>query len=295
MLMKTTLISSLCLLAGGMLLAPLTHAQPALPDSCKQGGFAIGCQAYTFNHFTVFEAIEKTAAAGGKVIEFYPGQRLSPDQPNVRFDHNASPEVIAKVQAKLAEHGVKAVNYGVVGIPADEAGARKVFEFAKKLGLRAITTESAGSIDTIEKLVKEYNIAVGFHNHPRRPNDPNYKMWDPHYILQLVKGRDSRIGSTSDTGHWARSGLNPVECLRLLKGRIIGMHLKDLNKFGLDGAHDVPFGTGVCDIPAILDELHAQGFQGNISLEYEYHWDSSVPEVAQCIGFVRGYGMAKGY
>jgi sugar phosphate isomerase/epimerase len=293
--MKKIILTSLCLTALGAWGGGAALAQPAIPAACKQGGFAIGCQAYTFNRFTVFEAIEKTAAAGGRVIEFYPGQRLSPKQPEVRFDHNAPPEVIAQVQKKLAECGVKAVNYGVVGIPADEAGARKVFEFARKLGLRAITTESAGSIDTIEKLVKEYDIAVGFHNHPRRPNDPNYKMWDPHYVLQLVQGRDPRIGSTSDTGHWARSGLNPVECLRLLRGRIIGLHLKDLNKFGLDGAHDVPFGTGVCDIPAILDELHAQGFQGNISLEYEYHWDNSVPEVAQCIGFVRGYGMAKGY
>ena len=33
--------------------------------------------------------------------------------------------------------------------------------------------------------------------------------------------------------------------------------------------------------------------EGNISLEYEYHWENSVPEVAQCIGFVRGYGAGR--
>ena len=52
----------------------------------------------------------------------------------------------------------------------------------------------------------------------------------------------------------------------------------------------MPFGTGVSDIKAVLDELKRQNFQGNVSLEYEYNWDNSVPEVAQCIGFVRGYG-----
>ena len=57
--------------------------------------------------------------------------------------------------------------------------------------------------------------------------------------------------------------------------------------------HDMPFGTGVSDVPAILDELKAQGFTGNISIEYEYNWDNSVPDVAQCIGFVRGYGARK--
>ncbi len=268
------------------------RAENKIPEECKTGGFFIGCQAYTFNRYSVFEAIEKTAQAGGKVIEFYPGQKLSKEQPDVKWDHNASPEVIQKVKDKLAQYKICAVNYGVVGVPKDEAQARKLFEFAKTMGLRAITTESVDAIDTIEKMVKEYDIMVGFHDHPKRPNDPNYRMWDPEYILSVVKDRDPRIGSCADTGHWVRSNLKPVDCLRILKGRIISSHLKDLNQMG-PNAHDLPYGTGVSDVPAILEELKSQGFQGNISIEYEYNWESSVPEVAQCIGFVRGYGTAK--
>ena len=45
------------------------RAENKIPDEYKTGGFFIGCQAYTFNRYTVFEAIEKTAQAGGKVIE----------------------------------------------------------------------------------------------------------------------------------------------------------------------------------------------------------------------------------
>src|SRR5947208_11829516 len=86
-----------------------------LPSSCKISGFAIGCQAYTFNRFTAFEAIEKTAEAGGKCIEFYPGQKFSPDQPEVKLDHNLSDANIAKLKAKLKKHHIRAVNYGVVG------------------------------------------------------------------------------------------------------------------------------------------------------------------------------------
>jgi len=265
------------------------YSEVKIPDEYKQGGFAIGCQAYTFNRFTVFEAIDKTAEAGGKVIEFFHGQKLSKEEPNIKWDHNASDETIAKVKAKLAERKIMAVNYGVVGIPKDEAGARKVFEFAKKMGLRGVTTESTDAIDTIEKMVKEYDIMVGFHDHPRRQNDPKYKMWDPNYILSVVKDRDSRIGSCADTGHWVRSDLKPVDCLKILKGRIISSHLKDLNKMG-EGAHDVPYGNGVSDVKAILDELKSQGFQGNISIEYEYNWDNSVPDVKQCVDFVRSYG-----
>ena len=273
-----------------------TSAFPAMrniPDEYKTGGFAIGAQAYTFNRFSVFEAIEKTAAAGGKVIEFYPGQKLSTQEPNVKWDHNASEDVIQKVKAKLAEHHVLAVNYGVVGIPKDENQARKIFEFAKKMGLYAVTTESVDAIDTIEKMVKEYDIKVAFHDHPKQAKNPNYKMWDPKYILSVVKNRDRRIGSCADTGHWLTSGVDPVEAIKILRGRVISSHFKDRNVLGEAGHHDVPFGTGVGNISGILDELKRQGFQGNISVEYEHNWDNSVIDVAQCIGFVRGYGAAK--
>jgi len=268
------------------------RAENPIPADCKMGGFAIGCQAYTFNRFSVFEAIEKTAQCGGKVIEFYPGQKLSKEEPNVKWDHNASPETMQKVKDKLVAFKVKAVNYGVVGISKDEAEARKIFEFAKTLGLYGITTESVDALDTIEKLVKEYDIKVGFHDHPKQANNPDYRMWDPNYVLSVLKDRDARIGSCADTGHWVRSGLNPVECLRILKGHIISSHLKDLNEMG-PGAHDVPYGAGVSDVAALLTELNSQGFAGNISIEYEYLWENSTPEVGQCVGFVCGYGTAR--
>jgi sugar phosphate isomerase/epimerase len=278
-------------LALGLLTAATVLAAP-IPQDAKINGVAIGLQCWTFNKFTVLEAIEKTALAGGKVIEFYPGQKLSPDKADVKFDHNASDEVIAEVKAKLAKHGVTAVNYGVVGVPNDEAGARKILDFAKKLGLYAITTESVEALPTLSKLVPEYDVKVGIHNHPKQPNNPNYKVWDPAYVLSVTKDLDSRIGAACDTGHWIRSGLNPVDCLKTLQGRVVSSHLKDLNKVG-PGAEDVPYGTGVANIPAILEELKRQGFQGNISIEYETLWENNVPAAAQCIGFVRGITTPK--
>jgi sugar phosphate isomerase/epimerase len=156
---------------------------------------------------------------------------------------------------------------------------------------RVLLPNQSALIALIEKLVKEHDILVAFHNHPRQPSNPAYRTWDPNYILSVVKDRDPRIGCRADTGHWVRSNLKPVDCLRLLKGRIVCCHLKDLNEMG-PAAHDVPCGTGVADIPGILDELKARGFQGSLSIEYEHHWENSSPEVAQCIGFVRGYGAA---
>ncbi len=280
----------LFLAAALALTAGLQAAEP-IPDTNRISGFAIGCQAYTFNRFTAFEAIEKTAAAGGKVIEFYPGQKLSKDEPTASVSHDAPAATLDKLKEKLKQHGLVAVAYGVVNVPKDEAGARKVFDFAKTMGIRVINTESTDAIDTVEKLVKEYDIKVGYHNHPKRPNDPNYKVWDPNYIVELTKGRDARIGACADTGHWMRSGIKPVEAIAILKGRIVSSHLKDLNKFG-DGAHDVPYGTGEADMNAILNAYMAQGFTGPCSIEYEHNWDNSLPEVTKCIDFVKAWKPA---
>jgi sugar phosphate isomerase/epimerase len=282
-------------------LTPATFAEP-IPEDCKQGGFFIGCQAYSFNRYTIFEAIEKTEEAGGKIIEFYPQQKLSKEEPNLKCDHDSSDEVLQKVKDKLAKHHIRAVNYGVVRIPPDEAGARKIFEFAKKMGLYAVTTESVESLDVIEKLVKEYDIRVGIHEHGRRlkqdkktlkwTEETSYKVWDPFYVLTMVQDRDPRIGACADTGHWQTSGFNPVYCLRLLKGHIISVHMKDKTDFGPTG-HDLPYGTGVGDAKRVLDELKAQNFNGNISIEYEYNWEASVPDIKKCIDFVRNYPNMK--
>lgn len=281
-------IRNLFAFGAALLLSTPVFALNEIPDEYRIGPFALGCQAYTFNRFTAFEAIEKTAAAGGRVIEFYPGQKLKPDS-DVKLDHNASAELIAELQAKLTQHKVLAVNYGVVRLPNNEAECRKVFEFAKKLGLYAVTSEpEPAAFDVIEKMVKEYDIAMAIHNHPKRANDPNYKYWDPEYIMSLVKDRDPRMGACADTGHFARSGLKVVDVLKTLESRIISSHLKDIRPFGPRGA-DVPYGTGESDVPAILDEMKRQNIRGNISVEYESNMQNNVADVGQCIGFVRGY------
>lgn len=266
------------------------HAEP-IPAEYRAGHFAIGVQAWSFHRFSATEAVEKTAQAGGRVIELFPGQRLAPDDAT-NIGPDMSEAAMQKLNDQLAKYKVKAVAFGVTGISQNENDARKLFEWAKKMGIGVINTESADAINTIEKMAKEFNIKVGFHNHPKRSDDPNYKVWDPNYILTLVKNRDARVGACADTGHWVRSGIKPVDALRILRGRVVSMHLKDLHIFQ-PGGHDMPYGLGVSDVPGILDELRAQKFDGPISVEYEHDWDNNISGIAQSIGFVRGYGAAK--
>lgn len=260
------------------------------PPELYVGGFLLGPQAYTFNRFSLMEAIDKTKEVGCSVIEIYPGQRFSPEN-DARFSHDSDPSLWAQAKIKLERTGVRVVNYGVVGLPNNEEQARKVFDFAKIMGIPTITSEpSIEAMDLLEELVKEYDIKLAIHNHPSNPNNPNYRIWDPEYVLEMVQDRDPRIGACADSGHWMRSGVNPLEAIQLLEGRIISLHLKDLNEFDNRGAHDVIFGQGEANIEEILLELRRQHFTGNISIEYEHNWDDNVGDVAQCVDFIREFG-----
>jgi sugar phosphate isomerase/epimerase len=240
----------------------------------------LGMQAWTFNRFTFYEAVDKTHELGLKYIEAYPGQKLSKEIDAV-FDHNMSDELKQKVLQKLREAGVKLINYGVVGLPNDEAECRKVFDFARDMGIETIVSEPPEeAFDFIDKLCEEYQINVAIHNHPK----PSH-YWNPDTVLKVCEGRSNRIGACADTGHWMRFGVNPIEAIKKLKGRIISLHFKDLNEFNNPDAHDVIWGTGKADVKAMLAELNRQGFEGVFSVEYEYNWLNSMPDIAGCVSF----------
>ncbi len=253
---------------------------PGAPNAEKIG-WRLGCQAYSFNRFSFFEAVDKNHSLGLRVIEAFPGQKLSDAEPDVRIGDAMSADARAAVKKKLDDSDVTLVNFGVVGLPANEAAARKVFDFAKDMGIETIVSEPAPeAFDMLDKLCEEYQINVALHNHP----EPS-RYWNPKTVLEAVKGHSKRIGACADTGHWMRSGVNPIEAVRMLKGRIISFHLKDLNKYGQKGAHDVPWGTGEGHLKELLGEVYGQGFRGVFSIEYEHNWLNSVPEIAECVAF----------
>jgi sugar phosphate isomerase/epimerase len=274
------LLIAILALATALLAALGALAAPAAKPSdagAEKLGWRLGCQAYSFNKFTFFEAVDKNASLGLKYIEAFPGQKLTKDgSVPGSFDHGMSDAVQAEVKKKLAAAGIKLVNYGVVGLPGDEAGCRKVFDFAKKMGIETIVSEpDEKSFDLLDKLTEEYKINVAIHNHPKGAH-----YWNPDTVLAACKGHSARIGACADTGHWVRSGLDPLECLKKLEGHIISLHFKDLKDM-----HDVPWGTGSSNAKAMLAEIARQGFKGVFSIEYEYNWDNSVPEIAQCVAF----------
>ncbi len=283
--MKKVLLSTALVLVCAPLLAE---------DACDKLGWQLAVHAYTFRKFSIYDCIDKTAGLGLKYMSLSGSVNLTPDAGTKTVE--LADKDLQAIEKKATDAGLKLVNIGVVQLPPDEAKSRQVFEFAKKAGIDTLVAEPGPeALDIVEKLCKEYNIKVGIHNHPK----PS-RYWNPDTVLAAVKGRTPLMGACADTGHWMRSGLDPLECLKKLEGRIICLHFKDLvaeepsasgtnspgkKKGGAKPMHDVPWGTGVGNAKAMMAELKRQNFHGAFCIEYEYHWDNSLPEVAECVKF----------
>jgi len=74
------------------------------------------------------------------------------------------------------------------------------------------------------------------------------------------------LGVTLDTANFDIYGVNPVEAIDVLKGRILHTHLKDY----IPGPqrHGTPIGEGSIDFSAILTKLRDYGYEGAYCIEY---------------------------
>jgi sugar phosphate isomerase/epimerase len=237
-------------------------------------GWELGSQAYTFRLFTFAQAIKKIDSCNLRYVEAFPGQeigggiegKMGPDMDDVKRK---------AVLEMLKANRVKLVAFGVTGA-GNETDWIKLFEFCKAMGVQTITSEpNEKDIPLLSKLADQYEINVAIHNHP---NPSHY--WSPDIVLNAIKGQSKRIGACADIGHWMRSGLDPVACLKKLEGHVLHSHMKDLNEKG-KGGHDVHWGDGLGNIPGVIAELKRQRFKGAISAEYEYNWQSNSRDVAQ--------------
>jgi sugar phosphate isomerase/epimerase len=255
--------------------------------------FPIAMQCWTFRKFTFEETLGKTAALGIRFLEAYPGQPLSASLPGAVMGPDMTPDQRDWAKKKLDAAGIRLVAFGVVSFELTEPEARKVFDFARDMGIGVINTEPrTDDWSLLDRLVKEYDVKVSIHNHPT----PN-KYADPKTVLDHVKGLDQRIGSGADTGHWMRSGVNPIEALRLLRGRVVHCHLKDLDQFGKKDAKDVPFGSGRAGIRDILAELTLQDYDGYLSIEHENPDEvmNPSPSIQKGLDYIRSITYFNGY
>lgn len=252
-------------------------------------GIKLSLQCYTYRNISFFETVDKAASMGIKYLEIFPTQRMQPGGGTANTEWSKmSDAACEEIKKKLADAGgLKLVAYGVADIPKEEAQARKMFEWAKKMGIEVLVSETTPN-EMHDKLCTEFNIKIALHNHP--------KSWPPDQVLSACKDRCPLIGSCSDTGHFMRRGLVPVEQFKKLGARVLHSHFKDLNDFSYikdathekdgPGVHDLPWGTGKGDAKGMLAQLKAQGFKGYTSIEYETGGVKDLDEnLPKCVKF----------
>ncbi|MBN2272467.1 MAG: ThuA domain-containing protein [Sedimentisphaerales bacterium] len=266
---------------------PSAKLMPAIRAQEKLG-WRLGVEAYTFYKHTLFEAIDKTAQLGLAYMGGLSFQKVS-DQIPKNFEPGLTDDELRQIRLKLDSAGLTMLTYYYHSIPGDEVGCRKIFDFARKIGIETFMSEPAPeSLDTIEKFCDEYEINLALHNHDRKAS-PLY--WRPEGILQACEGRSKRIGACADMGYWMRDGIDPIEALKKLKDRLITLQMHDLNELTAQG-HDVPWGTGAGGTEQFIREMHRFGITPTMfGLEYSYNFLESMPDVKKSAEFFNNLSL----
>jgi HEAT repeat protein/sugar phosphate isomerase/epimerase/type 1 glutamine amidotransferase len=256
-------------------LTPAVRAQEAL-------GWRFGMTAYSLHKYTFFETVDKTAELGLSYINSLSFQKVSEEIPKM-FGPELADEEIRHIRRKLDAGHVRLVTHFIGRIPSDEAGCRRVFEFARKLGIETLISEPPlADLDQIERFCDEYDVQLAIHNHGEKES-PNY--WHPEKVMAVCQGRSPRIGVCADIGYWLRSGVDPIQGIRTIGDRLQVVQMHDLDVVGPQG-QDVPWGTGAGRARELIGTIHELGLKPTlIELEYSRDWFESMPKMAQCAAF----------
>jgi inosose dehydratase len=243
-------------LAGLALGGNLPRLALAAGASDEYGGLPLGIQSYTLRDRPFKNAMEAMKNDFGlHYVEVYNGH-VSWTTPPPKVD-----EAVAIMKA----NDVTVTSIGAVGINAKEEEARKIFDFAKKLGMKNITiSPSPDAFPLLDKLVEEYNITASIHDHG--PGDRWGKIAT---IEDAIKDHNKKIGLCNDTGHFIRAGEDPLDACKRLKDRMYAMHLKDFKKDAKGKWEDCVLGEGSLDVDGIVKFLLDMKFDGALSIEYE--------------------------
>lgn len=237
--------------------------------AAEEAPWKLGLQLFSLRGYQVERALEHARDLGFEAVEFYPG--MLP----IGVDHSVS-----GMRERVAGLGLTISAAFVGNFGKDRSANRQLFEYGKLLGTRTLVGDPApDSFDSLEELVKEFDMRVAIHNH-----GPQHRYNKAIDVMRAIENRDSRIGACADIGHYIRSGERPVEVVRLLAGRLYGIHLKDFAEMKGD-AKGVILGKGHVDVQPFFEALVQAKFpaDGALSLEYEENPDDPLNEIRECV------------
>lgn len=246
----------------------------------KNPDWKLGVALYTFSNMSFPEQLAYADSASLKYVEgFTFGKAGSELKDSVIM--RLSPTGIKQLKQTVDKKGLKMESIYIIG-GKKVADWKRDFELAKNFGVRYVTAEPPQNLwDSVDSLAGVYGIKVALHNHWKG----NSIYWHPDSVLLALKGHPN-FGVCPDLGHYPKSGINPIDALKKLDGKIIGIHLKDIAEYNNPKIQDVPVGTGVVNFSAVFAELKKQNFKGNIMFERDTkEQPNNLKSLKQMVGY----------
>jgi sugar phosphate isomerase/epimerase len=253
--------------AGALTVGRVAGAAPSPADS-PYGPFKMGIQSYSLRAFDRTKALALTKELGLHYWESYPAH----------VPTTTDPAEIARLKQQIGADGVTVIGYGVVHFGKDHAANKRHFEFAKAMGLGYMSADpDPDSFDYLDKLVEEYGVAIGIHNH-----GPDHRYGKIDTIAAAIKDHNPKIGCCVDTGHFLRSREDPVRAVEVFGTRTFGVHLKDVK----DAEKFTVLGNGDLRTAELLKALARIKYEYCLALEYEENEKNPMDDLRACLATV---------
>jgi sugar phosphate isomerase/epimerase len=229
-----------------------------LPARALAAGPELGLQTWTCNTMTFEQVVEFAVKHRLTQIQFI-AAHLNPTAPK---------EETLRKKAVLDARGLKAYSFGVNKTTLDKEENRKLFEFARLMGIKVIVVEprNPAEWDNLEELVKEYDIKLAIHNHGK-----GTVYGDPATVQAVLAKRDKRIGVCLDIGWVTAAGFEAAKVFREYGDRVYDMHFKDKKiETTADGktvAIDTEIGRGQTNYAALFAEVRKSRWSGVMAIE----------------------------
>jgi len=246
----------------------------------KKAAMTLALQTYTLRRFDFDDIIKKTQEIGINEVEIAGGHSFAGES---KRSVTLNAEERKHLRSLLTDHDIRAISLGGC------QGTSQEFDFAKEMGLQFLQGEPPlEQLVDVSNQAEEYGVHFALHNHAKPT-----RYWDYQENLKRVKDCAPALGFCPDIGHYIRSGFDPLQVIRDMKGRMVSVHLKDLDGTNPQAdpdvkLQDVAWGTGKGQAEAILKELMNQGFTGPVIIKYDHIYnDGNVAEVKKCAEFFR--------
>jgi sugar phosphate isomerase/epimerase len=216
----------------------------------------IGVGTFSYHTLSIDDMISQLTRLKIKEIEMSRGEFMLMKPP--------TPAMCQMARDKFDGAGIRCVSYYTATIKTDEDLDLAV-QFAKIFGAHNVSGDATGSIlKRIDRRFTTEGITFGIHNHWFKQKFAYESVDD---VLRGLSGLSATVGATLDVGQMAACGQDPIDAVRRLAHRLKVVHLKDVAGAGAE--HNVLFGRGVVNIPAVMKALRAIGFKGLVAIEYE--------------------------